>query len=57
MSKSSIVILILFVLGACKNKKGGGKQSSVKPYPVITLQKQSAVINSDYPASDRKSVV
>ena len=51
MSKSSIVILILFVLGACKNNKGGGKQSSVKPYPVITLQKQSAVINSDYPAS------
>ena len=51
MSKSFIVILFLFVLGACKNNKGGGKQLAVKPYPVITLQKQNAVINSDYPAS------
>lgn len=51
MSKFTIALVLLFVLGACKNNKGGGKQATVKPYPVIVLQPKSAVINSDYPAT------
>lgn len=51
MSKFSIALVFLFVLGACKNNKSGGKQATIKPYPVITLEPKSAVINSDYPAT------
>lgn len=51
MSKFSIALVFLFVLGACKNNKSSSKQATVKPYPVITLQPKSAVINSDYPAT------
>lgn len=51
MSKSTIALLLLIVLGACKNNKSGSKQNAVKPYPVIVLKQQSAVVNSDYPAT------
>ncbi|MBS0029930.1 efflux RND transporter periplasmic adaptor subunit [Chitinophaga sp. 22321] len=51
MSKCTIALALIIVLGACKNNKSGTKQTGVKPYPVIVLKPQSAVINSDYPAS------
>jgi membrane fusion protein (multidrug efflux system) len=51
MSKCTIALVLLFVLGACKNNKGGSKDAAIKPYPVIVLQPQTAVINSDYPAT------
>ena len=51
MSKCTIALALIFVLGACKNNKSGSKQTGIKPYPVIVLKPQSAVINSDYPAT------
>lgn len=50
MRKSVNAFILLLVLGACKNK-GGSKNAVIKPYPVITLTPQNAVINSDYPAT------
>lgn len=51
MRKSVTAFILLLVLGACKNNKGGSKNAVIKPYPVITLTPQDAVINSDYPAT------
>lgn len=44
-------MLLLGILGACKQKKGSTTTQGSKPYPVITVQRQKAVINSDYPAT------
>ncbi|WP_089897604.1 efflux RND transporter periplasmic adaptor subunit [Chitinophaga arvensicola] len=51
MSKSTMALLLLILLGACKNNKSGTKDATPKPYPVITLKPQNAVINADYPAT------
>ncbi|GEP92109.1 efflux RND transporter periplasmic adaptor subunit [Chitinophaga terrae (ex Kim and Jung 2007)] len=51
MRKIVAAMLLLGILGACKSKKGGTATQGIKSYPVITVQRQKAVINSDYPAT------
>ncbi|RFS19367.1 efflux RND transporter periplasmic adaptor subunit [Chitinophaga silvatica] len=52
MRKFIAAMIILGLAGACKSKKSTTTNSNtVKPFPVITLQRQKAVINADYPAT------
>ncbi|MFY0255441.1 efflux RND transporter periplasmic adaptor subunit [Chitinophaga sp. 30R24] len=51
MSRYTIALILIFVLAACKNKKDSKQQQTIKPYPVIVIKTQHAVIYSDYPAT------
>lgn len=44
-------MMLVLLLQACGSEQTGTEQASIQAYPVTTIQKQEAIINTEYPAS------